>query len=93
MVHKTVTMHIADIIHWKKVKFPGLKKTVGNVNEIYWTRTVLVWYLGNVICQVHSLKLMEISHFMYIFKIKNARHFLAVSEISYIFYTFMIKDR
>ena len=61
------------------------------LNEIYWTKTVVIWYLGSVIYQVHSLELMVISHFMYIFKKKCTRHFLAVSEISYtVFFTILL---
>ena len=61
----------------------GFPKSSHILNEIYWTKTVVIWYLGNVICQVHFLKLMKISHFVYIFKIIYTRHFLAVPEISY----------
>ena len=80
-------------LHWKKSQISWSKKLQEMyrkfLNEIYWTKTVVIWYLGNVICQVHSLELMEISHFMYIFKIKYTRHFLAVPEISYISFTLL----
>ena len=40
-------------LHWKKIKFPGLinhRKCQGNLESILisWTKTVVIWYLGNV---------------------------------------------
>ena len=67
----------------------SIGKTAGNMqeilNEIYWTDTVVILYLGSLICQVNFLKLMEISHFMYIFKISTHDIFLGIRNLSFTF--------